>query len=198
MKDILIQNNICTLVFLMTPSFELLSATSNHQSAKRRGDLFQSSFHNRGGSSNPHIPHTGHPPAIPQPSYSHLNPSSVTTPTSSSSPTPALPSGYLQPSSAHNNNNNGKNYVSLPAHSVSSSSPTCHTHTPAGPYAPSHHWSQHRSDHNTDATADNSNYAVPPPHPRPLHICPEDAPHVSICFSCSLMKCRLVVNLYLV
>ncbi|KAG7161419.1 Signal-induced proliferation-associated 1-like protein 2-like 1, partial [Homarus americanus] len=151
-----------------------LPARSTQQSAKRRGDLFQSSFHNRGGNSNPPISHTGQLSCGPQTSFSHPSPSSLT-PTSmtvSSSPTPFIHTGYSNPSLQSGYSNS---VVPTPV-TEPSSSPTPHIQT----YVPLHHWPHHRLDHNSDATGDNANYAVPPPHPRPLHASPEDSLHVRI------------------
>nr|XP_053630387.1 signal-induced proliferation-associated 1-like protein 1 [Cherax quadricarinatus] len=145
------------------------------QSAKRRGDLFQSSFHNRGSNSNPPISHTGHLPSGPQVGYLHPSPSSVTstTLTVSSSPTSFTHTGYSHPSLQPDYSNST---TPTPV-AESSSSPTSHIQT----YVPLHHWPHHRLDHNSDAMSDNANYAVPPPHPRPLHVSPEDSLHLSGC-----------------
>ncbi|XP_071523882.1 uncharacterized protein [Panulirus ornatus] len=151
------------------------------QSAKRRDDLLQSSFHNRGGSSNPPVSHTGHLPTNLKPGYSHTSLSSLTqTPlsVSSSSPTPYTHTVYtfpgFQPGYLHSNSNS---VIPIPV-AVSSSSPAPSAQTTTGFSISQHKWPHHRIDHNLDAMGDNANYAVPPPHPRPLHISPEDLSHL--------------------
>lgn len=115
------------------------------QSTKRRGDLFQSSFHNRGNSSHPSTHLSHHIPSGTHSAY-------VTSGLNSFTPTPM---------------------------NASSPSPTSQSHASIGMYVPSHIWSHPKLDSNTDAMGDNANYAVPPPHPRPLHVTPEDGPHVA-------------------
>lgn len=173
----------------LRPSLELLWALSNQQSAKRRDDLFQSSFHNRGGSSNPPVSHTGHLPTSPQPGYPHPSPSSVTqtslSVSSSSSPTPYTHAIYsypgYQPGYSHSSSSS---VIPIPM-MISSSSQTPSPQTTTGLSIPQHQWPHLRIDHTLDAMGGNANYAVPPPHPRPLLISPEDSPHVRMDLSCS-------------
>ncbi|KAK7086178.1 Signal-induced proliferation-associated 1-like protein 2 [Halocaridina rubra] len=116
------------------------------QSAKRRGDLFQSSFHARGNAT-----------AVSHPSHLILNPNQ---------PPPSSlthPGGYVS-----------SGFNSFPQTSLyPSSSPSPTSQIPSattGLHIPNPIWS--RPKHENDVTGDNANYAVPPPHPRPLHVTP--------------------------
>lgn len=155
-----------------------MCASSNQQSTKRRGDLFQSSFHNRGGPANP-IPPVQHP------AYSHPSPTqqppSLTSNNPSSSPPPPYTqhtATYLHPNTAYTNSVPPASVTTSP--SSSSSSPTPHPQGPAGNlwhHHHHHHYHPHHLHHpRLDLDSDNGNYAVPPSHPRPLHATPEELP----------------------
>lgn len=137
-------------------------ALSNRQGAKRRGDLFHSSFHNRGMPAS--APHSS------SPSSSSSHPNYASPPSHPSYPPSGTPSAGYAPSL-------GQSSLTPTPMLTSSPSPTSHSHNSVGIYVTPYHSSHLKPEL---GMGDSANYAVPPPHPRPLHVSHEEAAHVRI------------------
>ncbi|XP_037803745.1 signal-induced proliferation-associated 1-like protein 1 isoform X2 [Penaeus monodon] len=129
------------------------------QGAKRRGDLFHSSFHNRGMPAS--APHSS------SPSSSSSHPNYASPPSHPSYPPSGAPSTGYAPS-------HGQSSLTPTPMLTSSPSPTSHSHNSVGIYVTPYHSSHLKPEL---GMGDSANYAVPPPHPRPLHVSHEEAAH---------------------